>query len=110
MRMSSRSDMIQFVVSVFRREVTEFCALLGCYAASSCNFLPTFRGKLSVPFSRFFWTVRIIPLRTGYKVPFLWSQSAWAGGCRATISAEVRGECSCFSLPLHAFTKWFTSI
>jgi hypothetical protein len=27
----------------------ENCALLGYYAASSCNFLPTFRHNLSVP-------------------------------------------------------------
>jgi len=30
----------------------ENCAPLGYYAASSGNFLPTFRGKLSVPSSR----------------------------------------------------------
>jgi hypothetical protein len=28
------------------------CVLVGCYAASSGNFLPTFRHYLSVPFSR----------------------------------------------------------
>ena len=28
---------------------TENCALLGCYAGSSRNFLPTFRDNLSVP-------------------------------------------------------------
>ena len=37
----------------FRREVDENCALLGCYAASSGNFLPTFQNKLLVPFSGF---------------------------------------------------------
>jgi hypothetical protein len=37
--------------SNFRREVDENCALLGYYAASSGNFLPTFRDNLSVPFS-----------------------------------------------------------
>jgi hypothetical protein len=30
----------------------ENCALLGYYAASSANFLPTFQGNLSVPYSR----------------------------------------------------------
>jgi len=30
------------------RQVHENCALLGYYAASSGNFLPTFRDKLSV--------------------------------------------------------------
>ena len=40
------------VISDFRREVDEICALLGCDAASSGNFLPTFRDNLSVPVSR----------------------------------------------------------
>jgi hypothetical protein len=34
----------------FLREVDENCALLGYYAASSGNFLPTFRDNLSAPF------------------------------------------------------------
>jgi len=54
MRLSSRLNMFQFVISAFRREVAENCALLGYYAASSCNFLRTFRGNLTVPFSRFY--------------------------------------------------------
>ena len=41
----------QFVISIFRREVDENCALLGYDAASSGNFLLTFRHSLSVPFS-----------------------------------------------------------
>ena len=40
-----------YVISGFLREVDEDCALLGCYAASSGNFLPTFRDNLSVPSS-----------------------------------------------------------
>jgi hypothetical protein len=36
----------------FRREVDENCALLGCHAASSGNFLPTFRDKLIGPIWR----------------------------------------------------------
>jgi len=36
------------VISGFHREVHENCALLGHYAASSDNFLPTFRDNLSV--------------------------------------------------------------
>jgi hypothetical protein len=36
------------VISGFRREVDEICALLGCYAANSGDFLPTFRDNLSV--------------------------------------------------------------
>jgi hypothetical protein len=40
-----------FVISGFRRDVDEICALLRHYAASSSNPLPTFRDNLSVPFS-----------------------------------------------------------
>jgi hypothetical protein len=39
------------LISGFRREVAENCALPGCYAASSGNFLPTFRDNISVPSS-----------------------------------------------------------
>jgi hypothetical protein len=38
--------------SGFRREVDEKCALLGYYAGSSGNSLPTFRDKLSGPIFR----------------------------------------------------------
>jgi hypothetical protein len=37
------------VISGFRRDVDEICALLGCYAASIGNPLPTFRDNVSVP-------------------------------------------------------------
>ena len=37
------------VTSGFRREADENRALLGYYAASSGDFLPTFRANLSVP-------------------------------------------------------------
>jgi predicted P-loop ATPase len=37
------------VISGFRSEVDEYCALLGCYAACRGNFLPTFRDNLSGP-------------------------------------------------------------
>ena len=40
------------MISGFRREVDENCALLGYYAARSVNYLPTFRDNLSVPSSR----------------------------------------------------------
>ena len=36
------------VISGFRREVNENCALLGCYATISGNFVPTFRENLPV--------------------------------------------------------------
>jgi hypothetical protein len=42
-----------WMISDFRREVAENCALLGYYAASSGNFLPTFRDNPSVPSSGF---------------------------------------------------------
>jgi hypothetical protein len=42
------------VESDFRRDVDEICALMGYYAASCGNCLPTFRDNLSVPSSRFF--------------------------------------------------------
>jgi len=35
-----------------QKEYFEFCALPGYYAASSHDFLPTFRDNLSAPFSR----------------------------------------------------------
>ena len=40
------------MILVFRQEVAENCALLGCYAESGGNFLPTFRDSLPVPSSR----------------------------------------------------------
>ena len=41
-----------FVTSGIRSEVDENCAVLGYYAASSGNSLPTFRDNQSVPTSR----------------------------------------------------------
>jgi len=40
------------VISGFRRDIDEICALLGHYAAYSGNFLPKFRDNLSAPSSR----------------------------------------------------------
>ena len=48
----SRQSSQLFFISSFRREVAEKCAVLGYCAASSGNFLPTFRDNLSVPSSR----------------------------------------------------------
>jgi hypothetical protein len=39
------------VISGFRREIDESCALLGCYAAISGNLLPKFQDNLLVPSS-----------------------------------------------------------
>jgi len=44
-------NIIHCVISGFRREVDENCALLGYYSAGSGNFLPTFRDNLWVPSS-----------------------------------------------------------
>jgi hypothetical protein len=43
---------IFYVISGFRHDVDEICALLGNYAVCSDNSLPTFRHNLSVPSSR----------------------------------------------------------
>ena len=42
-----------WMISSFRREVDGNCALLGYYAASSGNFLPTFRDNSSFPSTGF---------------------------------------------------------
>jgi len=42
------------VISGFRREVDENCALLGYYAEIGGNYVPTFRDNLSVTSSRVF--------------------------------------------------------
>ena len=41
------------VISDFRRDVNEICALLGCYAVYSGNSLPAFRDNVPVSSSRF---------------------------------------------------------
>jgi hypothetical protein len=55
----AKQSTVLCVTSDLRRDVTEHCALLGSYAASSGNFLSTFRDNLSVPSSGFllfiFW-------------------------------------------------------
>jgi hypothetical protein len=40
------------VISGFRRDVAEICALLGYYTALSDSFIPTFRENISMPSSR----------------------------------------------------------
>jgi len=42
---TSENIFLDYVISGFRREVDENCALLGYYAARSGNFSPTFRDK-----------------------------------------------------------------
>ena len=46
-----QDESILSFISGFLREVDENCPLLGYYAASSGNFLPTFRDNLSIPSS-----------------------------------------------------------
>ena len=41
-----------FLISGFRRELVKNCFLVSCNAASSGNYLPTFRDKVSVTFSK----------------------------------------------------------
>ena len=40
------------VISGFRRDVDEICALLRCYAVLNGSSVPTFQDNLSVPSSR----------------------------------------------------------
>jgi hypothetical protein len=49
---AERNYSVLSVISGFRRDVDEIFALLGCYAASNANALPTFRYSVSVPSSR----------------------------------------------------------
>jgi len=53
------------VISGFRHEVDEFYSLLGYYAASSGNSLPTFRDNLQVPSSRVNKLDNFLALRDG---------------------------------------------
>jgi hypothetical protein len=45
------SEELTSVLSGFRRDVDEICALLGYYVQSSENLLPAFRDNVSVPSS-----------------------------------------------------------
>jgi hypothetical protein len=49
---ASTSNHVFEVILGFRSDVDEICVLLGSYAASSGNPLPTFRDNLLVPSSR----------------------------------------------------------
>jgi hypothetical protein len=48
----STQKLITWMISGFRRDVGEICALLGCYAALSRSPVQTFGYNLSVPSSR----------------------------------------------------------
>ena len=47
-----RSRYCPLVISGYRRDAEEICALLGCYAAPGGNSIPTLRHNLSVPSSK----------------------------------------------------------
>jgi hypothetical protein len=56
------------LISAFRCDVGENCDLLGYYAASCVNCLPTFRDNVSVPSSRvkrFFFLLGLFTLENG---------------------------------------------
>jgi hypothetical protein len=46
------SELVPILILGFRCDVDKICALLGYYAASCGNCLPTFRDNVSVPSSR----------------------------------------------------------
>jgi hypothetical protein len=48
----STMDPVVSVISDFRRDVDEICALLGCYVASNDNPSATFQDNISVPSSK----------------------------------------------------------
>jgi hypothetical protein len=48
----AKKKKMKVLISGFRRDVDETCPLLGYYATSCDNCLPTFRDNLSVPSSR----------------------------------------------------------
>ena len=75
-------NIIHCVISGFRREVDENCALLGYYSAGSGNFLPTFRDNLWVPSSG----VKN-PLRNIRRAQF----SMWSLGTHARTRAHTDG-------------------
>ena len=59
------------VISGFLRELDEKYAVLGYYAASDGNFLPTFRDNLSVSFSVFDDGTDWLSRNVGKKLPSL---------------------------------------
>ena len=74
-----RSNMHVFcVISGFRREVADICALLDYYTAYSGNSLPTFRENLSVPS----WRVKKSKQRTIKRI--YWLLKMGPRGCPET--------------------------
>jgi len=63
-----------YMISSFRREVDELCALLGSYEGNSGNFLTTFRDNLLFASLGIFrdsgWDRQVVP-KVGNKLPLL---------------------------------------
>jgi len=57
------------VISDFRSDVDEICALLGYCTAKSGNFLPTLQNNLSVPSARVKISLPLRMGRTGFTTP-----------------------------------------
>jgi hypothetical protein len=69
------------LISGFRHNVEEICALLGYYAASCGNCLPTFRDNVSVSSSR------VKSLRRKERKPATCNiDSIWEGARRVVVS------------------------
>jgi hypothetical protein len=66
----------RFVISGFRRELDENCALMHYYAASSDNSVPTFRNNLSVPSS---WVKNSIKMRSRCETALSFWKSVLSG-------------------------------
>jgi hypothetical protein len=57
------SNSLEPVISGFRCDIDEICALLGYCAASNGDHLPTFRDNVSVPTSRVKKSLKMGPIR-----------------------------------------------
>jgi hypothetical protein len=77
----------QILVSGFRRDVDEICALLGYYSASCGKCLPTFRENVSVPSSRVKSPSRKERKPATYNVDSIWEG---AGGVAISRRDDTR--------------------
>jgi hypothetical protein len=69
---------MQILISGFRRDVDEICALLGYYAASCGNCLPTFRDTTprNFPEERIYKCKSFVDVFFGRTVKFVWPVTA----------------------------------
>ena len=70
-RQTDVTRLIVCMISGFRHEAAENCALLGYHAVGSGNFLPTFQGNISVPSSGQGWDPHKLSRNVGKKLPLL---------------------------------------